>query len=259
MLVSKQRTLFFTTLLLILCFYQGISAQIYNQKIDATIITEPSSEFLTFKARVENKTKVDYPLTYEYSIFTTNQDSTVSKSSNRNQFFLQSGERKIVNNLTLNYNFTKKTILLLLIYDENEKILGKDRIVLEEGGRSNIDELTKAQVDQNIDQAAPQDGFIPEGYVLQKSLTKSGRDFFRYFHSKYLNTQVATEKTILIQETFGRGINTRIIVKVEDQIVHQFFAQPRKSFLTQQADLAFTRVIQRLQDLEKQKDQFIRY
>lgn len=235
------------------------AAQTYNKEIEAKIIVEPGSEFLIFKAGVENRTKADYPLTYEYSIFTTNKDSTVSKSSDRNQFFLQSGERKIVNELTLNYNFTDKTILLLLIYDQNEKILGKDRIVLEQGGRSNIDELIKVQEVQNIDQAASQDGFIYQGFVLQKSLTKSGRDFFRYFHSKYLDTNVITERNILIQETFGRGRNTRIIVKVEDQIVHQFFAQPRKSFLTQQADLAFTRVIQRLQDLEKQKDQFIRY
>lgn len=244
--------------LLLLCANPTV-AQIYNQEVEANIIIEPGSEFLTFKAGVENKTKEDYPLIYEYSLFTTNKDSTISKSSDRDRFFLQSGERKIVNTLTLNYNFTQKIILLLLVYDQNEKPIGKDRIVLAKGGQSDLDNLIKRNSIRYSDQAKPQDGFITQGFVVQKSITKSGRDFFRYFHSKYTDTKVVTDKNILIQETFGRGRNTRIIVKVEDQIVHQFFAQPRKSFLTQQADFAFRRVLRRIQDLEKQKNQFIRY
>jgi len=235
------------------------SAQFYNKEVAAKILIVPGSEFLTLKAGVENKTKSDLGLTYEYSIFTTNQDSTVSKSSDKNRFFIQSSERKIVNQLTLNYNFTKKTILLLIIYDENEKPIGKDRVILDEGGQTDLKELLQKQEGALADRAAPQDGYVNQGFVLQKSITKSGRDFFRYFHSQYLNTQVSTDKTILIQETFGRGRNTRIIVKVEDRIVHQFFAQPRKEFLTQQADFAFRRVLLQLDNLKKQKEQFIRY
>jgi len=235
------------------------SAQFYNKDVAAKILIEPGSEFLTLKAGVENKTKSDLGLTYEYSIFTTNKDSTVSKSSDKNRFFIQSAERKIVNQLTLNYNFTNKTILLLIVYDENEKPIGKDRVVLDKGGQTDLKELLQKQDVALADRAAPQDGYVNQGFVLQKSITKSGRDFFRYFHSQYLNTQVSTDKTILIQETFGRGRNTRIIVKVEDRIVHQFFAQPRKEFLTQQADFAFRRVLLQLDNLKKQKEQFIRY
>lgn len=236
-----------------------LAAQFYNKEVAAKILIEPGSEFITLKAGVENKTRSDYGLTYEYSLFTTNRDSTVSKSSNKNRFFISAGERKIVNQLTLNYNFSNKTIILLIVYDENEKPIGKDRVVLKNGGQTDLKPILQAQAITLADRAAPQDGYVSRGFVLQKSITKSGRDFFRYFHSKYINTQVVTDKNILIKETFGRGRNTRIVVSVDNQIVYQFFAQPRKEFLTQQADFAFTRVIQRLQALEKQKDQFIRY
>ncbi len=239
----------------------SISAQFYNKEVAAKILIEPGSEFITLKAGVENKTQTDLSLRYDYSLFTTNKDSTVSKSSDTNRFFIGEGERKIVNSLTLNYNFTPKTVLLLIVYDENDKLIGKDRIVLAQGGQTDLKPLLAKQ-SQSIalaDQAAPQDGYISQGFVLQKSITKSGRDFFRYFHSQYIDTQVVTDKNILIEETFGRGRNTLIVVKVEEQIVHQFFAQPRKEFLIQHADFAFRQVLKQLQNLEKLKNQFIRY
>ncbi len=257
MVVSRIR-LFFTVLLLI-----GIStkafSQFYNKEVAAKILIEPSSEFITLKAGVENKTLTDYSLIYEYSLFTTNTDSTVSKTSEKKRFFMKSGTRKIVNKLTLNYYFDKKSIILLILYDENGKPLGKDRIELDKGGQTDLKPLLEQQVVALSDQAKPQDGFVKQGFVIQKTITKSGRDFFRYFHSQYIDKQITTDKNIFITETFGRGRNTRIIVKVEDQIVSQFFTQPRKEFLTQKANEVFNFVLRRLQILEKQKTDFIRY
>ena len=258
MFVSKNKILFILPLLI--GVNMTVLGQFYNKEIAAKILIEPSSEFITLKAGIENKTPTDYSLIYEYSLFTTNEDSTVSKSSEKKRFFMKSGTRKIVNKLTLNYYFDKKSIILLIVYDENGKPLGKDRLVLEKGGQTDLKPLLEEQVvTLGVDQAKPQDGFIKQGFVIKKAITKSGRDFFRYFHSQYIDKQIVTDKNIFITETFGRGRNTRIIVKIEDQIIYQFFAQPRKEFLTQKANEAFNFVLRRLQVLEKQKTDFIRY
>ena len=47
---------------------------------------------------------------------------------------------------------------------------------------------------------------------------------------------------------------TRISVKIDDQLLWQFFSQPKKSFLQSMAVTALDRCIKYLQQLEKQKD-----
>ncbi len=53
--------------------------------------------------------------------------------------------------------------------------------------------------------------------------------------------------------------SSKISVKVDNQLVWQFFAQPRKDFLKKMASTALYRSIAKLQQIEKQKDNFIHY
>jgi hypothetical protein len=46
---------------------------------------------------------------------------------------------------------------------------------------------------------------------------------------------------------------------VDNQLVWQFFAQPSKDFLKKMASAALSRAIAQLQQIEKQKDNFIHY
>ncbi len=231
-----------------------VFGQFYNKEVVAKINIEAGSEFYIFKATTENKTNVGYSLRYEYTLYVTEENGEVSKSSQENRFFIEAYHKKILNKLTLNYNFEKKCIILFLIYDENDKIVGKDRLELEQGGKTKIKSKNKfAQANTNLNKGTTQNKYIPKGFINKKLITRSGKDFFRYFYSDFYNLDVVTDKNISIEEKFGRGRNTRIVVKVEDKIVLQFFTQPRKDFLVSAAKTALSRVLAQIQLLNKQQ------
>ena len=233
--------------------------QFFNKEIQAKILIERNSEFYTFHAAARNKTSTDINLKYDYSVFRTDKDGNVVKNNQTDLFFLKGDEKKVLSTLTVNYNVDDKIILLLLIYDKDDKPIGKDRIVLEQGGKTVIDLNRNTPKATSQDEAVAQDGYEIDGLVIQKTLTKSGRDFFRMFYSEYYNRQIRSPKNILIKEVPGRRRNTLITVEVDGKLVWQFFAQPRKEFLSNMVRISLQRVLSFLNRLEKQNEQFIRY
>lgn len=229
-----------------------IQAQDVNQQIVGQILVEKNSEFFTFRAAAINKTAIAYNLKYEFAVFRTDQaTSNTAKSSQKNLFVINSFEKKVLSSLTINYQVEDKIILLLIIYDQDDKPLGQDRIVLEKGGK------TELKLKKPI--APNQDGVFLEGVVSQKTLTKSGRDFVRDFSLKYYNAQIHSPKNIFIKEVPGGRRNTLITVEVENQIVWQFFAQPRKEFLQDMARRSIAAVTTYLGRLKQQENQIVRY
>lgn len=239
-----------------------MQAQFFNKEVAASVRIERNSEFLKFFALAENKTPVDLTLEYDFLIFKTEDDGSINKDNDRQRFILKPYEKKALQTLVLGNAVTNKTVVVLLIYDEEGKPLGKDRIELEQGSLTDISELINNFSElppKNQDQARPQDGFMLEGLVIQKAITKSGRDFYKYFYALYFNKEIKSPKNIKIEEVPGRSRATRITVKIEDQLIWQFFAQPQRKYLEQQAEISINRVVQRLQILEQQKDQRIHY
>ncbi|WP_405225775.1 CsgE family curli-type amyloid fiber assembly protein [Dokdonia sp. Asnod1-B02] len=238
----------------------GMQAQYYNKEVAASVRIERNSEFLKFFALAENKTPVELPLEYEFLIFKTQDDGTIQKDSDKQRFVLKPYEKKVLQTLVLGNAVTNKTVLALLIFDKDGKPLGKDRIVLENGSLSEIDiQLPKMDLFRSNDQAKPQDGFVIAGLVIQKTITKAGRDFFKYFYSLYFNKSIKSPKDIIIEEVPGRSRTTLITVKINNQIVWKFFSQPQRKFLEEQAQITISRVGKLLQVLEQQKDQKIQY
>lgn len=247
--------------IIVLFIFSGqiVLSQFFNKEIEAKILVEKSSEFYTFQATAENLTPSDYNLKYDYALYVTNPDGTVEKANREERFYLKANEKKILGALTVNYNREERAIIVLLIFDADDKPIGKDRIVLENGGQSDIEESSLLVAQSSQDQAAPQDGFILSGFVLEKTITQAGRQFYRYFYADYYNRGIVTKYNLKIVETPSRGRNTRVDIFVEDQLVWRFFAQPRKKFLKEQSDIAMARAIRQLQALEQIKEQFIRY
>ena len=239
-----------------------LQAQFFNKEVAASVRIERNSEFLRFIALSENKTASEQSLEYDFLIFKTQDDGSIVKDNDRQRFVLKPYEKKILQTLVLGNAVTNKTVVVLLIYDKDGKPIGKDRIELEQGSLSDISELINKYDDAqsiNEDQAKPQDGFILNGLVIQKTITKSGRDFYKYFYALYFNKEIKSPKNIKIEEVPGRSRSTRITVKLDDQLIWQFFAQPQRKYLEQQANVAISRAIQQLQILEQQKDQRIHY
>ncbi len=235
----------------------GVNAQFYNKEYVGKIYVKNDSEFFTFAATAENLTLTDVNLKYDFSVYSTDENNNVSRSNQSDLFFLRGSEKKVLSTVTVNYNEEGKIILVLTIYNSDDNPVGQDRIELSsENGYQEIvkDKLSPKEEAANQDQAAPQDGYIMDGLVIENTLTKSGRDFYKYFYSEYYNLGIQTKKNIVIEEVPGRMRTTRISVKIDDQLLWQFFSQPKKSFLQSMAVTALDRCIKYLQQLEKQKD-----
>lgn len=245
-------------MLLIISLHQ-VMGQFSNKEIQGQILIEKNSEFYTFRAAALNKTPTAINLRYEFSFFRTDSlTKNISKSSQGNYFLLDSYEKKVLSSVTINYSVSDKIILLLIIYDKDDKPLGSDRIVLSEGGKTEIKIKTPVAT-QSQDLAPSQDGVFIEGVVSQKTLTKSGRDFYREFYQLYYNAQIKSRKNISIKEVPGRRRNTLITVEVDGQLVWQFFAQPRKEYLKSMARTTMQRVTSYLRRSQNTGSQVIQY
>jgi len=256
---------------LILFFFAvfKITAQnVYDREVNAIIKVDKTSEFVTFTATTENLTLSDFSLRYEFMLFKKDKNNNVSKSQQANRFFLKASEKKILSSTTVNNAIEGKVTLLLLVFpisdDEEQGAISKHRIVVTNvDGKIVVeeDDLKKKQpqkVSQDQDTSA-KDGLFLNGLIIQKTLTKSGRDFYRYFYQDYYIKDIVTTKNILIQEVPGQRRSTRISVKVDNQLVWQFFARPKKDYLKKMATTALNRCIRYLQQLEKQKQTIKRY
>lgn len=248
----------------LLCSVKG-NAQLYNKQIKATIKVDQTSEFVTFTAIAENVTISDYSLSYDFITFLTDDKGNLSKSNQSNGFYIKQNEKLVLSSTTVNNNHKGKVVIVLFLYDVNNKPIGKDRIVVNNDGNNNLiitlDEEPRRVVEKvSKDQdASSKDGLFIEGFVVQKTLTKVGRDFYRYFYSEYYNKEIKSGKNILIKEVPGRGRSTKIMVLVDNKMVWQFFSKPDKSFLKQMASFALRKCISHLQNLMKQNNVITKY
>lgn len=252
------------TIILMIFFFSVISySQQYNKEVIAKINVEKNSEFFTFTTTAENLMASSFSLRYELMSFKTDANNNTSKNTSGNRFVIKPHEKLILSTLNLNVNEEGKIILVLVFYDLDNKPISQDRIVLIYNGEQLEIEnsIPKPLKLVESDQSSPQDGFEISGLVIENTITKVGRDFYRYFYTEYRNKQIKTTKNILIEEVLSDFSvrSSKISVKVGDQLVWQFFAQPRKDFLQKMASVAMSRSIARLQQIEKQKDNFIHY
>ncbi len=248
----------FFLLFLILGFACAVNAQFMNKEIKAAILVEQNSAFYTFKAVAENLTTSDVNLRYQYILYRTDENNNTQKSQQEDRFFLKSYTKNILASVTVNYNIRDKVILVLLIYDKNDKPVGQARIELPKGGQTKIETMTQNQP-VSADQARPTDGFVIQGFVVENTITKAGRDFYRFFYSDYYNRQIVTNKNIVINEIPGRSLNTMISIEIEGREIWRFFAQPRRDFLKKMALIAMNRSIAYLQQLQQRQEQLIKY
>lgn len=259
----------------ILFLFTGInvSAQKYfNKEVKAVIKIDSTSEYVTLSATAENLTFSDMSLRYEFNVYKTDSNGNTSNSKQSNRFFLNGSDKKVLSSVSINASSKDKVIILLLIYpnsdDKQQGAIGKDRIVitakdnevglnikLSKEREKEIEEKNKSQ-DQDT---YAKDGVFINGLVIQKTLTKSGRDFHRYFYSEYYLREIKTQKNILIEEVPGQRRSTRITVKVDGQLVWQFFATPKKEFLKEMASISIQRSLKYLQELEKRKQTLTQY
>ncbi len=243
--------------ILLLLFAVPATAQVYNTQVEAKIILKPNSEFIDVSGTAYNKTEIDQSLRFVLSIIRHDPKTDLrNKKDQKGRLVLSRGDIK---NLVKTYTSKpgdERVIILLLVYDEKDRLLGKDRVVLNDTeGDQKIILNKKPNPDSDIDEAfATSDGIELKGLVLEETKTRLGRDFYSKFATDYRNKEIMGPKVVTIIESLALANNTQIAVKVGEDIVMEFFVRPQTEYMDSMEEEALNRVIRYFKNLKESKN-----
>jgi hypothetical protein len=134
-LYIKKTTTFIIFLLIIGTTY----SQSYNTEIEAKLQIKKENGYINIKGTALNKTQTTKKISYKLSVFKTGANKNKSNNKQSGQTIISSNQLKDLSSISINFNEETKVIILLLVYDSNLKIIGKDRVVFNENQENNID------------------------------------------------------------------------------------------------------------------------
>jgi hypothetical protein len=221
-----------------------ISAQIYNTRVAAEIVLERNTEFISVTGFAYNKTEINHSLRYVLSVISQDPETlNRAKNDQAGRFVLQPGEKQELSKTTLSAKDTTQTIILLLIYDLEEQLLGKDRIVLNDDSEETIIVIPPEEARDVMERFAKSDGVELRGIVLGDTKTKPGRDFYSMYHSAYLVNNINGPEIVSIKEELTIGNNTVIKIVIGDDTIMAFFVQPKNDYIQAMSYEAIKRTI----------------
>lgn len=127
------------TNVIIFLFTIGLFAQSYNAEIEAKLLIKEESGKVTITGTAFNKTQTSKNLNYKLSVFKTNGSQNNSNNQQSGEFVLNSNQQTNLSTTSVNFDSKTKVIILLLIYDANQNIIGKDRVVLNDNEENGLD------------------------------------------------------------------------------------------------------------------------
>ena len=108
-------------------------SQITNTVVKAKIEMEEIEGNVKITGTAENLSDIIQSLTYKLSVIkNSNLNDNQSSSSQEGLFTLDPSETKKLSETQINLERDVEIIVLLLFYDENKQLIGKDRIVIGE-------------------------------------------------------------------------------------------------------------------------------
>ncbi|WP_103863567.1 CsgE family curli-type amyloid fiber assembly protein [Aquimarina sp. I32.4] len=239
----------FKLVILTLFFFQIVTAQYTNTDVVAKIKTQTIGDIIAVVGTATNTTEVNKSLKYIVSVFKTNINNNISKNKQEGRFTLEANEGKELSKGVINVDETSKIVVLLLIYEE-DVIIGKDRLVFNEGA-------TNKQLQK--EESSTEDGIELKGIVIEETKTKPGRDFYEFFFNMYSNNQINGSKVVGIYEKLSFGRSTIIQVKIEDSVIHEFLGKPDLEYLEHMSKVSIRKVYKYFKDLKKQKNNIFQY
>lgn len=231
---------YITFLLLLLnvsfCFSQNL-----NKDIKPKIEVEEVENTLSATATVENLKSEFRNISFKLTVFKKNKrNSNRSDNVQDGRVTLEPIQKVILSKTQVNRTQDDQIIILLLIYDEDNAIIGKDRLVF--GG----DEETKVSV------LKPNDGLEMLGIIANETKTKLGNDFYDMLYSEFSKLNIKSQKIITVQEELTFGRTTKISVKIDNDIVEEFIARPDEDFLKYMAETSSAKIFKYFKNIEKQ-------
>jgi hypothetical protein len=119
-------------LIVLLLFFSSLSySQLSNTVVKAKIKIEEIEGIVKVSGTAENLSEIVQSLSYKLSVIKQNTSNTSQSNNDQEGFFsLQPIEKKELSVTQVNLSKGDEVIVLLLFYDENKQLIGKDRVVL---------------------------------------------------------------------------------------------------------------------------------
>ncbi len=238
-------------------------SQFYNTQVEAKINLENNSEFIEITGSAFNKTELSQSLRFVLSVIKNNpQNSNRSKNDQSGRLVLNPGQKKNLSKTTINANDKDRIIILLLIYNTDDTLLGKDRIIIN-GTAADLKAANNKRKNENstIPDVTKEkgDGVILRGIVIEDTKTKPGRDFYKMFYSLYTSNNINGEKIVTIKEKLAIANNTKLEIIVDNEKILEFFVRPQNDYLRTMSVEAIKRVYLYFQRLKTENNIVKRY
>jgi hypothetical protein len=234
---------------LFLLFYsQWNYSQVVYKEVKAKIEVEKIENILNIKGTVENLKSEYKSIAFKLTVFKKNKlNSNNSKNSQDGRIILDPQQKVILSKTQINESKDDQIILLLIIYDENNVIIGKDRIEM------GIDDESKVGLTK------PNDGLEMMGIVSNDTKTKLGNDFYELFYKEYTKLKIKSSKIVAVQEELTFGRTTKIMVLVDGEVVNEFVSRPDEDYMKYMAEHVSNEVFKFFKNLEKQSKSIMRF
>lgn len=217
-------------ILVMFSLYNKVSAQ-KNAAVTGKIVTDNHEGGLKIKAVASNSSEIYGDLNYiMVSVKKGKSGSSTNKQSGK--FSLKPKETKTLSEMNINLSKNDGLKVFLFLKDEeSDQVVSKDSL-----------EINGDQFDSEV-------SYIPEsnlelaGLTIDDTKTRIGQSFYDSFFKKYNQLQTKLEGTVTVSEmpTFGR--NTRIVVTIDDQVIHAFLSKPDEESIEAEADKALASLI----------------
>jgi len=224
----------------------SLQGQILNTEVKAKIELNYFEEMVSVTGTAENLDDGIKNLSYTLSVIKKNkQNQNTSNNSQKGEFTLNPNHKVELSTTKINQNTTDEIIILLLIYDENEILVGKDRIVVEEMKHKNI--------------RKNEDELEILGIVSDDTKTKIGKDFYDLYYSKYNAELIRGNQIVQIEEQLSMGRTTIIKISIDNRTISEFIANPNEEFIAQKANEAIVLTKRYFKDISKLRNRVEQY
>lgn len=237
------------TFLFVVFLYQFSHGQITNTKVVSKLHVDVIDGVSVITPKVSNTTDVYYSLRYDFSIIEHDSVNNINKESKEDLFVLGPFQTKELSQMSINSKSDNKIIAFVLIYDDEDNLLAKDRLVF------NDDEKVTPKKEVKM----PRDGLVLLGLVTDQTKTKFGKDFYDFFYFYYTFNNVKGEKVVNIGEERSFGRTTKVTISIEEDIVMQFITRPDQEYLEEMAKTAVRQVFRHFLKLKQEKSYITQY
>ncbi|HLW63171.1 MAG TPA: CsgE family curli-type amyloid fiber assembly protein [Flavobacterium sp.] len=231
-------------LLLCILFSALTNAQeVRDSLIVAKIEVTQSEDVLTFRPTVQNNGIYHYQLDYLLLVKKNDTNNNLSINQQKGKFTLEPNEIKSLGTTTVNQAQHQSITAIVFIRDEIEnRLITKDSIQII---TKDLIPVTEASLT------------LMRGIVVDDSRTKLGRDYYDLFYSTYNQYPTKFDFVIHITEMPYRGLSSILQVKVDQELIYEFFTNPDEEYIRQQVFATMQKLVVYANRKDKLKNEFI--